>query len=384
MAKGYDDSEIFHLLNGTDFHDEIKTFAELKPVRLPFQEEFYSTTQESYDDDHMTNHINQNSCNGELQDTCEWLKDDYNLTSQERISDKVDTIDQSVSESQPVCNQEFFSKLDDTLLNLPRELYIERLVDQSNNCEETISVYRNILVKRARLSEKCPTGPLYARRTTKLETSSKRYANDCYALQSFIDNNDPRVLSETIAKKRIKSEPVDSNTPVVGMSSMKIEIAELKSQVLELKGTINVMKSEQINNEASISALEKCVHDLSTNLNMTKKLLEMQTESAKSAQINNPQTPSLFENIRRQKQNEEQQKPKTDIPNKIPKLSNDPKNNSNTENAQDPIQVTNSEVLISRKATTQDKDNQTLRILTTQTLLRVGITAIIILRQPVH
>lgn len=84
-----------------------------------------------------------------------------------------------------------------------------------------------------------------ARRTTKLETSSKRYANDCYALQSFIDNDDPRVLSETIAKKRIKSEPIDSNTPVVGMNSMKIEIAELKSQVLELKGTIHEMRSEQ-------------------------------------------------------------------------------------------------------------------------------------------
>ena len=52
---------------------------------------------------------------------------------------------------------------------------------------------------------------LYARRTTKLESSSKRYANDCYALQSFMDNDDPRVLSETIAKRRttVKSESID-------------------------------------------------------------------------------------------------------------------------------------------------------------------------------
>ena len=93
---------------------------------------------------------------------------------------------------------------------------------------------------------------------------------------------------------------------------------------------------------------------------MTKKLLEKQTESAKSSQSFNPQTPSLFETIRRKKQNEEQQ-PNTNIPSKISKLSNDLKNNSNIKNVQDPTQVTNSEILISRKATTQDKDKQTLR-----------------------
>ena len=100
-------------------------------------------------------------------------------------------------------------------------------------------MYRNILVNKARTSEKCPNDPLYAKRTTKLESSSKRYANDCYALQSFIDNDDPRALSETIAKKKritVKSEPtdpIDLATPLGSISSaMKVELAELKSQVL--------------------------------------------------------------------------------------------------------------------------------------------------------
>ncbi|MEW8548806.1 MAG: hypothetical protein AB2693_35350 [Candidatus Thiodiazotropha sp.] len=361
MAAGYDDSEMLHLLNGTDFREELKTFTELKPVRLPFQEEFHSTTQDFYDDDHMHHYASQNSCNYDDQNQCEWLKDDSNSTGQEPIAEQIDLIDQSVSESQPICNQEFFSKLDDTLLNLPRELYIERLVELSNNCEETISMYRNILVKRARLSEKCPNGHLSSRRSTKLETSSKRYANDCYALQSFIDNEDPKVLSETIVKKRttIKSEPSDSNTPVIGMSSMKIEIAELKAQVLELKGTINVMKSEQTNNKASISALEKCVRDLSSDLSMTKQLLEKHTESANKVQNSNPQTPSLFENLRRQKQNEAQQQLKTDISNKVSASSIDLNTKSNTETSQNHIQVLNGEVSTKNKATVQDKDNQT-------------------------
>ena len=162
-------------------------------------------------------------------------------------------------DSQPIGNQEFFSKLDNILLNLPRELYIDRLIEQSNNCDETISMYRNILVNKARTSEKSPNGPLYARRITKVESSSKRYANDCYALQSFIDNDDPRALSETIAKRRItvKSEPndtIDLATPLGSISSaMKVELAELKSQVLELKGTVRMLKSEQ--NKDNIQSL---------------------------------------------------------------------------------------------------------------------------------
>ena len=65
------------------------------------------------------------------------------------MAEKIDPVDQNLFDSQPICNQECFSKLDDALLKLPRELYIERLIEQENNCEETISMYRNILVNRA-------------------------------------------------------------------------------------------------------------------------------------------------------------------------------------------------------------------------------------------
>ena len=219
MASGYDESaQLFHMVNGTDIHDELKIFTELKPVRLPFQDDLYASLQESYDDYQVQNYGNVGSYNNELQDTSEWAKDDSNSKAQEFMAENIDPVVQNLFDSQPICNQGYFSKLDDALLNLPRELNIERLIEQANNCEETISMYRNILVNRARQSEKCPNGPLYTRRTTKLEISAKRYANDCYALQLFIDNDDPRVLTETIIKRRttIKSEPIDPNTPNTG------------------------------------------------------------------------------------------------------------------------------------------------------------------------
>ena len=354
MASGYDESvELFQIVNGSvsDFHRELKTFTELKPVRLPFQHKSY--IQESYDDyqdnaqDNAHASNDDNYSNGS-HDTPGWVSDDINLTTLEFSAEKLDT-EPSTYESQLMCNQEFFNKLDEALCNLLRELYTDRLIEQTNNCEDTISMYRNILAKRARQSEKCPNGPLYTRRTTKLETSSKRYANDCYAFQSFIDNDDPKVLNETIVKKRttIKSEPYCPTTPNIDTSSTtKIEIAELKSQVLELKGTINTLKTEQTKDRTSISNLQKSVHDLLEDLNKTKKLLEKQTELTKTLQNNNAQTNSLFENIKRQNQkqkdDEEQQRPqihdKTQASENIPKSVPVIEKTQNT-NVQNEVQV---------------------------------------------
>ena len=354
MASGYDESvELFQIVNGSvsDFHRELKTFTELKPVRLPFQHKSY--IQESYDDYQDNAQENAHASNDDnysngTHDTSGWVSDDINLTTLEFSAEKLDT-EPSTYERQLMCNQEFFNKLDEALCNLPRELYTDRLIEQTNNCEDTISMYRNIFAKRARQSEKCHNGPLYTRRITKLETSSKRYANDCYAFQSFIDNDDPKVLNETIVKKRttIKSEPYCPTTPYIDTSSTtKIEIAELKSQVLELKGTINTLKTEQTKDRTSISNLQKSVHDLLEDLNKTKQLLEKQTELTKTLQNNNAQTTSLFENIKRQNQkqkdDEQQQRPqshdKTQASEKIPKNVPVIEKTQNT-NVQNEVQV---------------------------------------------
>ena len=323
MANALEGPDLFNIVNGTDFHEEIKTFTELKPVRLPFQDDFLIASQESYCSD-LQNYAHYGGYNNELQQTFEWINDKSAIETQVFTAECVNPTDistfesqhmcnpaeQTISESQPICNQEFFCKLDEILVNLPRDLYVEQLVEQTNNCEETIAMYRSILAKKARMSEKCPNGPLYTRRTTKLETSSKRYANDCYALQSFIDNDDPKVLSEIIVKKRtiIKSEPAEQNTPVIGLSSLKIEIAELKSEILELKSTVYAFKSEQTKDKAKITALEKCVSELTEKIHTTNKQHPNQVELTKTVLNSNAKLPSLFENIRREKQIEENSK----------------------------------------------------------------------------
>jgi hypothetical protein len=98
-----------------------------------------------------------------------------------------------IENSQPISNQHFFTQLDISLYNLSKYLYIDQLMKMTLGDEGNISMYRNILLQRAKKSENCPQGVLVIHRTTKLENCSKRYASDCHALQEFINNNDPKV-----------------------------------------------------------------------------------------------------------------------------------------------------------------------------------------------
>ena len=147
-------------------------------------------------------------------------------------------------------------------------------------------------------------GPLYARRTTKMESSAKRYANDCFALQTFMDNKDPKVLTEVIAKRRtlIKSEPSDTciSSPVAGTNSIRIELAELKAQILELNSTVHELKLEQVKDKQSIELLEKTVAELNAKTVTTRnEKPETQPKSTIQSSNEKSKSESLFENIKR-------------------------------------------------------------------------------------
>ena len=104
-------------------------------------------------------------------------------------------------DSQPVSNQLFYDATAMGLDNLPRELYIEKLLIMTKSNEDEISFYRNILLQRAKQSDECPQGSLVNRRTTKLVNSVNRYASDCYDLQEFINNNDPKCITHCLLKR---------------------------------------------------------------------------------------------------------------------------------------------------------------------------------------
>ena len=196
-----------HILGVNEQNEGCKTFAELQPV--PFEAYLY---QESYDA-----HEPAGEPSNALYDLID-LRDTDNMTYQNALQSQLEQFENSqadqtlipeeaninnqLCDSQPIPNQEFFTLLEQDLCNKPRDLFVDKLIEKTNNCEDTIATYRHILAKRARQSEKFPSGPLCTRRTTKLETCAKRYANDCFALQEFIYDDDPKHLTDVIAKRR--------------------------------------------------------------------------------------------------------------------------------------------------------------------------------------
>ena len=76
-------------------------------------------------------------------------------------------------------------------------------------------------------------------------------------------------------------------------------------EILELKSTVYAFKSEQTKDKAKITALEKCVSELTEKIHTTNKQHPNQVELTKTVLKSNAKLPSLFENIRREKQIEE-------------------------------------------------------------------------------
>ncbi|VDI21735.1 Hypothetical predicted protein [Mytilus galloprovincialis] len=111
-----------------------------------------------------------------------------------------------------VPSQEFIAKLDDNLFNLPRDLYIPKLLEMTNDIENTITWYRSILTSRAKSVQGCPTGKLYTRKGTSRSSSTLKYAKDCYILYMFI-NGDSSGIDEVFRKDESKSVNDQSTVP---------------------------------------------------------------------------------------------------------------------------------------------------------------------------
>ena len=122
------------------------------------------------------------------------------------INEKLLAIKEEMSESltaSPICtqnfsqkdstlfsqipNQEFYLKLDKSLENLPRLLYIDELMLKCNNDSKLINWYRQTLADRARKFSDCPVTKLLTRRTTNKRNSAYKSAEDCCILQGFIN-----------------------------------------------------------------------------------------------------------------------------------------------------------------------------------------------------
>ncbi|KAH3723689.1 hypothetical protein DPMN_049483 [Dreissena polymorpha] len=106
--------------------------------------------------------------------------------SSQNVQESSQSLISQILESSFNVDDVVFDRLNSELFGLVKDAYIPKLIDMSDNKESTLSQYRQDLSRRARLCENCPTGSLKERRGA---SRAKKYAEDCYLLQQFLDGN---------------------------------------------------------------------------------------------------------------------------------------------------------------------------------------------------
>lgn len=225
-----------------------RVYTPLKAVKICYN----SDDDTMYDDDQ--NFWTENNEDWNDHDTFQdWTRSESNTT--------VNIAPSSYAQSsQPFSNQQFFSLLDGKLDTLPRDLYIERLLKETDNDEGTISMYRTLLASRAQRFENCPQGQLMTRRTTSTGTVAEKFASDCYCLYNFICNGDPKAVSDTFCKRR----NTKSDTPKKG-SQPSSRVRTFECEIAELKSSINLLKQE--------------LSDIKNNLQRTRSALRISSRN---------------------------------------------------------------------------------------------------------
>ena len=95
--------------------------------------------------------------------------------------------------SQILPNQQIYSNLDHVLADLPRDLYIERLIAETRSDCELVLWYRRILADRERQLDNCPRGELKGRRSTIKSSRMHKFSIDCYILSTLIQGDSSEI-----------------------------------------------------------------------------------------------------------------------------------------------------------------------------------------------
>lgn len=147
--------------------------------------------------------------------------------------------------------------LDTQLQNLPKEIYISKLLDICSNDENLICWYRNALCSRAKSQPDCPSGKLLTRKTTSVGSSITKYAKDCFILYMFLQG-EKSCINDIFGKNK--------NTPIV---------AEInKVNAIELRTTIQSLIERISNLESMVNSKDKTINSLTSDLQSLQSQFE--------------------------------------------------------------------------------------------------------------
>ncbi|CAC5422292.1 unnamed protein product [Mytilus coruscus] len=169
-----------------------------------------------------------------------------NVNNDDSITDSQDVQDRSQG-IHFIPNQDFIAMLDQELKDLPRDSYIVKLIELTNDSDDTITWHRSMLTSRAKSIQGCPLGKLITRKSTNKGSSSQKYAKDCYLLQQVI-SGDPSSIDEVFLKDEPKSVSKHSTL------RLKCHLIELRTS---LHMTIDRLNEVEKLGEVNCTVIEK-------------------------------------------------------------------------------------------------------------------------------
>lgn len=179
--------------------------------------------------------------------------------------------DSFMASSQIQQNQQLYYNLDNALVNLPRDLYVEKLINETRGDCDLILWYRRILNDRARLLDNCPKGELKGRKSTIKSTNIQKLAADCCKLSAFIHGDSSEIDSVFTPSTSKKQNHSASESNVHKSATFQTELIVMKSTIHTAMTRITSLES---NLQTFQKLAEKCDKHVKTLIEQNKSLEE--------------------------------------------------------------------------------------------------------------
>ena len=147
-------------------------------------------------------------------------------------------------------NQIDVEHFDAQLQNLPKDMYISKLLEMCSDNETMVCYYRNVLCSRAKNNKECPKGNLISRKTTKTGSSAQKYARDCYTLHMFM-HGELSGVDQVFDKQKYNGTDVS-----------KINIVELRVVVQSLVERVSDLENSLATSNKTIGSLNSKLQSL--------------------------------------------------------------------------------------------------------------------------
>ena len=203
----------------------------------------------------------------------------YNLSTQE--------YSQQLQASATLTNANAYER---ELQNLPKDLYIEKLMSLMDHSETDLLAYRDTLHRMAKTKPECPNGKLITRRGSRKNTATYKIANDCYILKIFLEGDKSKI--ETIFSRsstqitQENKDKEDNQENLVASKTLNIEMAKILENVMDLTSKYNDLIIAKRENSQLIEQLETRVASLEQENVRLQEKLNSHTQKS-SEELNN-------------------------------------------------------------------------------------------------